>query len=150
MGRTAVGVNGISLRPGDYVVGADLAAPGKSVLSITEHGYGKRTPVEEYRRQKRAGLGSINYKITEKTGKVVGVKVVDGSEDLILVTQSGNLIRIPVDGIKETAGRATSGVIVMRFKDAGDQVISMALTQREAEEPLPPGPEALADAASAD
>ena len=150
VGRTAVGVNGISLRPGDYVVGADLAAPGKSVLSITEHGYGKRTPVEEYRRQKRAGLGSINYKITEKTGKVVGVKVVDGSEDLILVTQSGNLIRIPVDGIKETAGRATSGVIVMRFKDAGDQVISMALTQREAEEPLPPGPEALADAASAD
>ena len=137
MGRTAVGVRGIKLREGDYVVGAARASEGKSVLTITERGYGKRTPVEEYRVTNRGGLGIKNYQVTEKTGKIVGVKVVDGSEDLLLVTQSGILIRIPVDTIKETANRATQGVIVMRFKEEGDQVISLALTDHE-EEPEQP------------
>ena len=131
MGRTAVGVRGIKLREGDYVVGAARAREGKSVLTITERGYGKRTPVEEYRVTNRGGLGIKNYQVTEKTGKIVGVKVVDGSEDLLLVTQSGILIRIPVDTIKETANRATQGVIVMRFKEEGDRVISLALTDHE-------------------
>ena len=131
MGRTAVGVRGIKLRDGDYVVGAARAQEGKSVLTITEKGYGKRTPVEEYRITNRGGLGIKNYQITEKTGKIVGVKVVDGSEDLLLVTQSGILIRTPVENIKETANRATQGVIVMRFKEEGDQVISMALADHE-------------------
>ena len=130
MGRTAVGVRGIRLREGDYVVGAGRAAEGRTVLSITENGYGKRTPVEEYRITNRGGLGIKNYMVTEKTGPVVGIKVVDGSEDLLLVTQSGILIRTPVDNIR-TAGRATQGVIVMRFKEEGDQVISLALTDRE-------------------
>ena len=133
MGRTAVGVRGIKLREGDYVVGAARAREGRSVLTITERGYGKRTPVEEYRITNRGGLGIKNYQVTEKTGKIVGVKVVDGSEDLLLVTQSGILIRIPVDTIKETANRATQGVIVMRFKEEGDQVISLALTDHEEE-----------------
>ena len=141
MGRTAVGVRGIKLREGDYVVGAARAREGKSVLTITERGYGKRTPVEEYRITNRGGLGIKNYQVTEKTGKIVGVKVVDGSEDLLLVTQSGILIRIPVDTIKETANRATQGVIVMRFKEEGDQVISLALTDHE-EEPEETGEEA--------
>ena len=133
MGRDAVGVRGIRLREGDYVVGAARAKPGHEVLSITENGYGKRTPVEEYRITNRGGLGIKNYMVTDKTGPVVGIKVVDGTEDLLLVTQAGILIRTPVENIR-TAGRATQGVIVMRFKEEGDQVISMALTEHEEEE----------------
>ena len=133
MGRDAVGVRGIRLRQGDYVVGAARARAGKTVLSITEKGYGKRTPVEEYRITGRGGLGIRNYAVTEKTGGVVGIKVVDGSEDLLLVTKNGILIRTPVDNIR-VAGRSTQGVIVMRFKEEGDQVISMALTDHEESE----------------
>ena len=130
MGRTAVGVRGIRLREGDYVVGAARAQAGKQVLSITENGFGKKTPVEEYRITNRGGLGIKNYMVTEKTGGVVGVKVVDGSEDLLLVTRAGILIRTPVADIRST-GRSTQGVIVMRFKEEGDQVISMALAEHE-------------------
>ena len=133
MGRTAVGVRGIRLREGDYVVGAARAREGHQVLSITEKGYGKRTPVEEYRITGRGGLGIKNYSVTEKTGSVIGIKVVDGSEDLLLVTEAGILIRTGVDNIR-VAGRATQGVIVMRFKEEGDHVISMALTEKEAAE----------------
>ena len=132
MGREAMGVRGIRLREGDYVVGAARARAGKCVLSITEKGYGKRTAVEEYRITGRGGLGIRNYAVTEKTGGVVGIKVVDGSEDLLLVTQAGILIRTAVDNIR-VAGRSTQGVIVMRFKEEGDQVISMALTDHEEE-----------------
>ncbi len=134
MGRVATGVRGIRLREGDYVVGAARAVEGKTVLSITERGYGKRTPVEDYRITNRGGLGVKNYEVTEKTGPVVGVKVVDGSEDLLLVTQSGTLIRTDVDAIR-TAGRATQGVIVMRFKEEGDGVIALALAEKEPAEP---------------
>ena len=130
MGRTAVGVRGIRLREGDYVVGAAKAVPGKTVLSITERGYGKRTAVEEYRITARGGLGIRNYMVTEKTGPIVGIKVVDGTEDLLLVTEAGILIRTAVENIR-IAGRATQGVIVMRFKEEGDQVISMALAEHE-------------------
>ena len=130
MGRTAVGVRGIRLREGDYVVGAAKAQPGKTVLSITERGFGKRTAVEEYRITARGGLGIRNYMVTEKTGPIVGIKVVDGTEDLLLVTEAGILIRTAVENIR-VAGRATQGVIVMRFKEEGDRVISMALTDRE-------------------
>ncbi|MCI8870700.1 MAG: DNA gyrase subunit A [Lawsonibacter sp.] len=135
MGRTAVGVRGIRLREGDYVVGAARATPGKCVLSITGRGYGKRTPVEEYRVTNRGGLGIKNYMVTEKTGPIVGIKVVDGSEDLLLVTQAGLLIRTHADSVKETANRATQGVIVMRFKEEGDKVISLALAERQEEGP---------------
>ena len=137
MGRDAYGVRGIKLRDGDYVVGAARATAGKTVLSITENGYGKRTPVEEYRITNRGGLGIKNYAVTEKTGSVVGIKVVDGSEDLLLVTAAGILIRTHVDAIR-IAGRATQGVIVMRFKEEGDQVISLALAEREEEESTTP------------
>ena len=130
MGRTAVGVRGIRLREGDYVVGAARAEEGKTVLTITERGYGKRTPVEDYRITSRGGLGIRNYMVTDKTGPIVGIKVVDGGEDLLLVTESGILIRTPVQNIR-TAGRATQGVIVMRFKTEGDRVISMALADPE-------------------
>ena len=118
MGRDAVGVRGIRLRQGDYVVGAARAKANHAVLAITENGYGKQTPVEDYRITNRGGLGIKNYMVTDKTGPVVGIKVVDGTEDLLLVTQAGILIRTPVDSIR-TAGRATQGVIVMRFKEEG-------------------------------
>ena len=130
MGRTAVGVRGIRLREGDYVIGAARADAGKTVLSITENGFGKRTPVEEYRITNRGGLGIRNYMVTDKTGCVVGMKMVDGTEDLLLVTEAGILIRTPVENIR-VAGRATQGVIVMRFKEEGDHVISMALADPE-------------------
>lgn len=130
MGRDAYGVRGIKLREGDYVIGAARVTEGKTVLSITENGYGKRTAVEEYRVTNRGGIGIKNYMVTEKTGAVVGIKVVDGSEDLLVVTSAGILIRTHVDAIR-TAGRATQGVIVMRFKEAEDQVISIALAEHE-------------------
>ena len=130
MGRTAVGVRGIKLREGDFVVAAARATEGKTVLTITENGFGKRTPVEEYRITNRGSMGVKNYEVTEKTGKVVGVKVVDGTEDLMLITQSGTIIRTDVSGIR-VCGRATQGVIVMRFKDEDDRVIGMALAEKE-------------------
>ena len=137
MGRTAVGVRGIRLREGDYVIGAARADADKTVLSITENGYGKRTPIEEYRITNRGGMGIRNYMVTDKTGPVVGMKVVDGTEDLLLVTAAGILIRTPVENIR-VAGRATQGVIVMRFKEEGDQVISLALADpEEKEQPAP-------------
>ena len=130
MGRTAVGVRGIRLREGDFVVGAARAKDDKAVLTITENGYGKRTPIGDYRVTNRGSIGVKNYEVTEKTGKVVGVKVVDGSEDLLLITQSGTIIRTDVDAIR-IAGRATQGVIVMRFKEDGDRVIGLALAEKE-------------------
>ena len=133
MGRTAMGVRGIRLREGDYVIGAARADAGKTVLSITENGYGKRTPIEEYRITNRGGMGIRNYMVTDKTGPVVGMKVVDGTEDLLLVTAAGILIRTPVENIR-VAGRATQGVIVMRFKEEGDRVISLALADPEEKE----------------
>ena len=137
MGRTAVGVRGIRLREGDYVIGAARADADKTVLSITENGYGKRTPIEEYRITNRGGMGIRNYMVTDKTGPVVGMKVVDGTEDLLLVTAAGILIRTPVENIR-VAGRATQGVIVMRFKEEGDRVISLALADPEEKEQSAP------------
>ena len=138
-GRDAMGVRGIRLRPGDYVVAAARAADGKNVLTVTERGYGKQTPIEEYRVTARGGIGIRNYGLTEKTGKVVGMKVVDGGEDLLVLTEKGVLLRTSVDTIK-TCGRSTQGVIVMRFKEEDDRVISIALAEKE------PEPEAEEDA----
>ena len=139
MGRTASGVRGIKLRPGDYVVGADCASPGGTVLSVTENGFGKRSFVSDYRLTARGGIGVRNYAVTEKSGKIVGVRVVDGSEDVLLMSRNGNLLRTAVQRIK-IAGRATQGVIVMRFREDGDQLISMALASSELDPPeeLPP------------
>ena len=107
--------------------------------SIRE-GYGKQTPVEEYRITARGGLGIKNYGLTDKTGSVVGIKVVDGSEDLLVLTEKGILLRTAVDTIK-TCGRSTQGVIVMRFKEDDDKVISIALAEREPEEETAGGAE---------
>jgi len=135
IGRVGAGVRGISLEEGDEAVGMICVEPdsGQDVLVLSENGYGKRTDLDEYRITNRGGLGIKNYMVTEKTGGIVGVKVVDGSEDLLLVTRAGILIRTPVEAIR-TTGRATQGVIVMRFKEEGDSVISMALTEHEESE----------------
>ena len=133
MGREAVGVRGIRLEDGDYVVGAARATPGRNVLTVTENGYGKQTPGEEYRLTGRGGKGVRNYDVTAKTGKVVSIKVVDGSEDLLVVTEQGVLIRTAVSDIR-TCGRSAQGVQVMKFKEEGDRVISIALAEKEEDE----------------
>ena len=135
MGRQATGVRGITLREGDVVVGAEIAMPGTYVLSITENGYGKRTPMEEYLRgddvQRRGGKGRRNHNITDKTGPVTAVKLVSGEEDVLSVSDDGTMIRMAADGISIT-GRATQGVRVMRVAE-GSKVISVALTERAEE-----------------
>ena len=137
MGRDAVGVRGIKLREGDYVVGAARARAGGTLLSVTENGYGKRTPIEEYVRgggepQHRGGKGMRGYNCTEKTGKVADCKVVDETDDILIISDDGTIIRMAVDGIS-TYGRATQGVRLMRVAD-GSRVISIARTEREEDE----------------
>ena len=133
MGREAVGVRGIRLRDGDWVVGAEIAQPDAGVLSITENGYGKRTPAADYIRggeepQHRGGSGMKNYNITDKTGPVAAVKVVYDTDDVLVVSDDGVIIRMEAVGISEL-GRATQGVRIMRLSE-GARVISVALTDR--------------------
>ena len=142
MGREAVGVRGIRLKDGDWVVGAEIAQPDASVLSITEKGYGKRTPASEYIRggeepQHRGGSGMKNYHITDKTGPVAAVKVVQDSDDVLVVSDDGVIIRMEAAGISEL-GRATQGVRIMRLSE-GARVISVALTDRAESEDAPAG-----------
>ena len=142
MGREAVGVRGIRLKDGDWVVGAEIAQPDASVLSITEKGYGKRTPAAEYIRggeepQHRGGSGMKNYNITDKTGPVAAVKVVQDSDDVLVVSDDGVIIRMEANGISEL-GRATQGVRIMRLSE-GARVISVALTDRAESEDAPAG-----------
>jgi len=108
MGRTAVGVRGIRVKSGDFVIGAGIAETG-TIFSITENGYGKRTDPEEYNIQNRGGQGVKNYKITAKTGKVCDMKMVSDDDDLLVVSDDGTIIRIPVKDIS-VLGRATQGV----------------------------------------
>ena len=133
MGREAVGVRGIRLKDGDWVVGAEIAQPDAGVLSITENGYGKRTPAADYIRggeepQHRGGSGRKNYNITDKTGPVAAVKVVYDTDDVLVVSDDGVIIRMEAAGISEL-GRATQGVRIMRLSE-GARVISVALTDR--------------------
>ena len=124
MGRMARGVKGISLRAGDEVVGMDILTRNADVLTVTESGYGKRTPTEEYRSQTRGGKGLINMKITEKTGHVIGLKVVHDDQELMLITTEGIVIRTNISDIS-VIGRNTQGVMLMRT-DTNDKVASMA------------------------
>jgi len=134
MGRDAVGVRGIRLREGDWVVGAARARAGAALLSVTENGYGKSTPIEEYIRgggepQHRGGLGLKNYNVTEKTGPVAACKVVDETDDILVISDDGTIIRMAAGSIS-VLGRATQGVRMMRVAD-GARVISVARTERE-------------------
>ena len=136
MGRDACGVRGINLRPGDFVVGAARTKPDHQVLMITENGYGKRTEMDEYIRadgpQKRGGFGLKGYNVTEKTGPVVGVKVVSDNDDVLVINDAGVIIRMAAAGIS-TYGRTAQGVKIMNLEE-GVKVISFARTDHEEEE----------------
>lgn len=131
MGRTASGVRGIRLREDDHVVGMEILEPGQEVLVVTENGYGKRTPEEEYRLQSRGGVGIKTSQITEKTGSLSAVKAVDGSEDLMLITINGMLIRMDVSSISVT-GRSTQGVRLIRLGD--DELVATVAKVEKAED----------------
>lgn len=124
MGRTARGVKGISLGMGDEVVGMDILTHNAEVLTVTEGGYGKRTPTEEYRSQTRGGKGLINMKVTDKTGYVIGIKVVHPDQELMLITTDGIVIRTNVEDIS-VISRNTQGVKLMSTAE-NDKVASMA------------------------
>jgi DNA gyrase subunit A len=150
MGRPAYGVRGMDMEKGDYVVGMAVTpkdgngrkkANGEGqpeevpslILSITENGYGKRTPVEEYRLQSRGGKGVINVKTTERNGKVVAIMLVDESSEAMLISHFGKIIRIDTRQIRE-AGRSTQGVRLLQL-ESGDKVASAAVIQEKEEEP---------------
>ena len=132
MGRTATGVRGIRLSEGDYVVGAARARKGAYVLSITENGYGKRTPVEEFTIHHRGGGGMMLHNLTAKTGLVAGIAVVDNDNDVMIITDDGVIIRTGCEEIRE-CGRGSQGVIVMRTGE-DVKVISIARTSKEEED----------------
>ena len=131
MGRTAVGVRGIKLRGDDYVIGAGSTSAGSALLTITEKGYGKRTPVEEYSVHGRGGLGIKNYNVTDKTGKIADVLVVNDEDDILVITDDGTIIRMSAANISMLS-RATQGVRIMRIME-GSRVICIEKTDREEE-----------------
>ncbi len=139
MGRDATGVRGIRLREGDYVIGAACTQEGCHVLMVTENGYGKRTEMDEYIRgdgpQNRGGYGLKGYNVTEKTGGVVGLKVVCDEDDLLIISDAGVIIRMAVKGVNAYS-RTAQGVRVMNLDD-GVKVISIAMTEREEPEEEP-------------
>ena len=131
MGRTAQGVIGIKLSEGDKVIGMEsiIAGATATLLAITENGFGKRTELEEYRVQNRGGRGVITYKVTKKTGKLVGIRVTDDSNDVMMITDTGTIIRISVKDVS-VLGRSTQGVTLMRTNDGG-KVVSIELVEPE-------------------
>ncbi len=129
MGRVASGVRGIKLRANDYVVGSSIVDDHSEVLVISEKGYGKRTLASEYPIKSRGCMGVKTANVTEKNGPLVGVTVVDGSEDLMLITDAGVIIRLEVDGVSRT-GRATIGVRLIKL-DQGTKVASLTRVKSE-------------------
>src|SRR5213083_2999531 len=142
MGRDTYGVRGMKLDEGDEVVSLDLVEPGATLLAVSENGYGKRTEMEEYRLTRRGGKGIITMKTTEKTGRVVGVRMVTDEDQIMLVTSGGKVIRLRVNEIR-VIGRNTQGVRLIGLEE-GERVASVArLAEREDEgevkdEPVPP------------
>ncbi len=131
MGRTAQGVIGIKLSEGDKVIGMESIIPGLkgTLLAITENGFGKRTELDEYRVQNRGGRGVITYKVTQKTGKLVGCRVTGETNDVMMITDTGTIIRISVKDVS-VLGRSTQGVTLMRTNDGG-KVVSIELVEPE-------------------
>ena len=132
VGRAAQGVIGIRLDEDDSVIGMEPIIVGSkaTLLAITENGFGKRTEVEEYRVQNRGGRGVITYKVTPKTGDIVGIKIVGGEEDVMLITDTGTIIRLNVSEIS-VLGRATQGVTLMRTNDGKVVSIETILPEKE-------------------
>jgi DNA gyrase subunit A len=137
MGRTAYGVRGISLRDEDEVVAMEvvLADGAGTVMAVCEHGYGKRTALDEYRVQSRGGVGIISIQTTDRNGRVVGIAYVRGEDELMLITQQGKVLRMPTSGIR-AIGRATQGVKLIEIEPE-DRVVSVArLAEQEDDNPL--------------
>ncbi|MBB5180531.1 DNA gyrase subunit A [Planomicrobium koreense] len=133
MGRTASGVRGIRLREGDSVVGMEILEPGDNILVITEKGYGKQTKESEYRVQSRGGMGIRTCQITDKNGPLVAVRTVNGTEDIMLITIKGILIRMDVNDIS-TTGRSTQGVRLIRLSE-DETVATVARVKKDIEIP---------------
>jgi len=132
MGRPAAGVRGITLEEGDAVVGLDVVDPSATLLAVSERGFGKRTSMDEYRVQARGGKGIITMKVTGRTGKVVGVQMVRDEDEVMLVTDSGRVIRFPVRDVS-VIGRNTQGVRLIEL-DSEERVVAVArLAERDAE-----------------
>ncbi len=134
MGRTAFGVRGINLRDDDEVVAMEAIPAGgdTSVMTVCEHGYGKRTALDEYRVQSRGGVGIISIHTTDRNGRVVGIACVSGEDELMLITQHGKILRMPTSGTRPI-GRATQGVRLIEI-EADDQVVSVVrLAERDEE-----------------
>ena len=136
MGRGATGVTGIKLNKGDTVINAEVCREGATLLTVTENGFGKKTPLDEFKTQNRAGKGVTGYKLTDKTGLVAGFKIVDEGDDLMVITSDGIIIRTSTDEISQF-GRVTQGVKVMRL-DEGVKVVSIERTAKEDEEETEP------------
>jgi len=132
MGRTAMGVKAMELEEDDYIIGMQLVVEGGYVLTISEKGYGKRTPIDEYRVQNRGGKGIITMNVTEKTGHLVGLKMVTEDEDLMIINSNGVIIRIEVKDIS-IISRNTQGVLLMR-NDNGESIVSVAKIKKNEEE----------------
>ena len=124
MGRTATGVRGISLADGDRVVGMEILSPSATILTVTERGFGKRTPLEDYRLQKRGGQGVITIRTTGRNGPVIGVAQVLEDDEVMLITDGGKVLRCRVSGIS-TMGRVTQGVTLMDL-DAAERLVAVA------------------------
>ena len=129
MGRVSQGVKGITLEEGDYVVGMATSREDSTLLVVTENGFGKRTELEEYKTQTRGGKGILTYRVTDKTGKVIGVKLVYETDEIMLISSDGTLIRMKVSDIS-ILGRATQGVTLMRTSE-GNAVVSVARIEAE-------------------
>ncbi|KAF0187731.1 MAG: DNA gyrase subunit [Desulfobulbaceae bacterium] len=129
MGRTAAGVNGINLAEGDFVVGAIVLSSEMSILTVTENGYGKRSPVDEYRIQKRGGKGIFAIKASDRNGAIIGAMQVDNESEVILIANSGKMIRMPLENIR-IIGRTTQGVRLINMED-GEKVVAMDIVARE-------------------
>ncbi len=124
IGRVSQGVKGIELDEGDFVIGMEVVTENTTLLVVTENGFGKRTELEEYKVQTRGGKGVLTYRITEKTGKSIGMMLVSEEDDIILISSDGSIIRMKVNEIS-ILGRATQGVTLMRMSE-GNYVVSMA------------------------
>ena len=132
-GRGAYGVRGIALREGDTVVAMEVVRPGGTLLTVSEHGFGKRTELDEYRVQSRGGLGIINIHTSDRNGRVVGIANVRDEDELMIISQQGKVLRMLMRDIR-TIGRATQGVRLIEIGE-DDRVVSIArLAEREEEE----------------
>jgi len=129
VGRTSKGVTGVTLEENDEVIGLVVAEKNKTLLTITETGYGKRSDIEEYRLVRRASKGVINIKTSERNGKIVAIKEVDDDDELMFISKDGILIRVAVKDIS-TIGRNTQGARLMKLKP-GDKVVSAAKIIKE-------------------